>query len=100
MTRLKYRSLDLQLAILLVLWAGFLYSQLLKSKYQHCTWEFGAIAGSQALILAAVTAAVMAYQSWLAKVCCMCIHAIPYHGIHSEYNSNESAPRVQWALPG
>ena len=58
----------MQLAMLLALWTTFLLSQLLKANYKHCTWEFGAIAGGQAMTLAAFTAAVMAFQSWKAKV--------------------------------
>lgn len=58
----------MQLALLMLLWAAFLFSQMLKANYKHCTWEFGAIVGGQALLLAAVTAAVMSYQTWKAKV--------------------------------
>lgn len=60
----------LQLAALVLLWGAFLLSQMLKAKYKPCTWEFGAIAGGQALLLAAFTAAVLRYQSWKAKVRC------------------------------
>ena len=61
----------LQLAALVLLWGAFLLSQMLKAKYKHCTWEFGTIAGAQALILAAFTAAVLLYQGWKAKVRCL-----------------------------
>ena len=60
----------LQMAILLLLWGAFLFSQLLKAKYDNCSWQFGAVAGGQALLLAALTAAVMRYQSWMAQVRC------------------------------
>ena len=58
----------LQMTILLILWVAFLFSQLLKSRYDNCSWEFGAVAAGQALLLAALTAAVMRYQSWMVQV--------------------------------
>ena len=83
----------MQLAILVLLWAAFLYSQMQKAQYNHCTWQFGAIAGAQALLLAAVTVAVMAYQSWKAKVrCCACFRRA-FHAHCSQHSQRWTVRR-------
>jgi hypothetical protein len=48
-----------------VLWAVFLALQLQKSKFGHCTWQFGVTAGAQALLLGLVTFAFVRYQASL-----------------------------------
>lgn len=55
-----------QAALLLALWAVFLALQLQKSKFGHCTWQFGVTAGAQALLLGLVTFAFVRYQASLA----------------------------------
>jgi hypothetical protein len=54
--------LFMQAALLLALWAAFLTLQLEKSKFGHCTWQFGVAAGGQALLLGLVTYAFVRYQ--------------------------------------
>jgi uncharacterized membrane protein len=54
-----------QAALLLALWAVFLALQLQKSKFGHCTWQFGVTAGAQALLLGLVTFAFVRYQASL-----------------------------------
>ena len=55
--------MSLQLAILVVVWAGFLFTQMQKAKYNHCTWQFAALTAAQVLVLAGVTAATLLYET-------------------------------------
>ena len=57
-----------QLAILVLLWAAFLFTQMEKAKYPRCSWQFAAIFAFQTVMLAGVTLAALHYESYKFKV--------------------------------
>ena len=61
-------ALCAQLAILVLLWAVFLITQMQKSKYGRCSWQFAALFAFQTVLLGGVTFAVLRYESHRFKV--------------------------------
>ena len=57
-----------QLAVLVLLWAAFLITQMVKARYGRCTWQFASIFVFQTVMLAVVTLAALHYESYKFKV--------------------------------
>ncbi len=91
-------GLSLQAIGLFALWAAFLSLQLEKAKHNHCTWQFAVVAGSQALLLGAVTIAFTRYQACLACVpeLAVSLIALDLPTKNSELKGQQAPVRSSW----